>query len=957
MPRVLKNFTGLVLAPWNLKISRRSARLAGIVVLFAAISWGFYIHIPTLSDGHLNAGDDHVHVAFSNELARIWEGEGRFLGWSRLYATGSPIFTLRPPGFYTVTALFHFISGLTVEQSEKLLVLFGFCLYPLTIFIGARLLGLRYLTAVVAGVLAPLPISLWGHTIDAYQYLGVHKQLIAILLFPIVTGALWRLLQQGQYGLLFALSFAGMFMAHPYIAYCFTLLTPCMLIALATAEKSWNWCFTFKRTVLWSLASILIISIWMIPFVTSGEVQPLDPFLSRRNYFDVIVCTTAETLRQLFLGGILDTTKYSGPFGGTEWIAGAEWGWRKNDAHFRIPLLSAAAIFGWLVVVVKPVTAVRGFMSLAFLVGILLLMGPDDFSFMDMIPFAKQFQNIHAIFLFDWAAIMLGAVGISWLIRSSLSYKNRMIAYSACALVSVAVVGSLYTCYAERTLMAKRDVDVRNIYSANGHIQMKPNLHPEWKTFNALVETLKASPEKGGIGSLPQAHDDAVLYNLLPLMVDQPVYSSGFETVGGVRYLLLHGYRSGPRDSYPLQKLFNIRYVVNSHFHRKEELQWHDHAERLYRDKHWELIKVKGDFGELDQLPVHLVGFEGTEREWMKLMRRWLRDVRDGSNPPPWIINLSYLEAFDFKLLKPQLKLMLLGKDAEVPNELEHIEHLHLDWLGSKPIDAIRGKLKENLINIKDKEMKYAPLAYKVIRADRLLESFRITIDVPIGIIMFKRTYYRGWLAKVDDRPARIYRVSPGLQMILVPEGEHVVSWHYTGPNNWKWAKRAFWSGLLLLLILRLYEKIKPQSLARSSSNKELVAGRLFGRKSRYLPSGIWLLFIGIFLFKAYSEVYRKIPVTVQPRAGEHFIDGTVDFYWNLVIGLPKIKQNYEIQVATDKRFKDIIQTKTQDSGNHARISRAFLDDRAYYYRIRLLSDEKNYPWTSPIKFYGIGRS
>ena len=62
----------------------------------------------------------------------------------------------------------------------------------------------------------------------------------------------------------------------------------------------------------------------------------------------------------------------------------------------------------------------------------------------------------------------------------------------------------------------------------------------------------------------PQQHEDSVLYNILPLMVDRLVFICGFEVVGGIYDLLLHKFRGPLRDNYAIQKLFNIRYVVNS---------------------------------------------------------------------------------------------------------------------------------------------------------------------------------------------------------------------------------------------------------------------------------------------------------------------------------------------------------------------------------------------------------
>src|SRR5262245_58038412 len=97
-------------------------RLVGLTLLFSVVGWWLYLHVPALAPGFLDAGDDHVHVAFENELARIWRDAHQVFGWNRLYATGAPMFLLRPPGLYFAVVLCHFVSGLPIEQAHKLVV-------------------------------------------------------------------------------------------------------------------------------------------------------------------------------------------------------------------------------------------------------------------------------------------------------------------------------------------------------------------------------------------------------------------------------------------------------------------------------------------------------------------------------------------------------------------------------------------------------------------------------------------------------------------------------------------------------------------------------------------------------------------------------------------------------------------------------------------------------------------
>jgi len=935
------------------RIGERGVRIAAILLLFAAVCWGFYIHLPTLNDGYLNAGDDHVHVAFANELARIWQGEGHFLGWSRLYAAGAPIFMLRPPGFYTVAAATHFLTGLTVEESLKLVVLFGFCLYPISVFLGGRLLGMGLGASLGAALLSPLAISLWGHSIDAYQFLGVYKQELAILLFPLAVGSLWRLFKTGEYGLLFAIVFPCMFITHPYIAYCFALLAPCMLLSLATLEPGWNWKATFVRTLLWSIPALCLVGIWLIPFATSPEAHVIDPFLSRRNYFDVIVSTTAETLRQLFLGGIFDTTRYSGPFGGSEWIVDAEWGWIRNDQFWRFPVITAFAVLGWIVVLVRCNSPLRAFLGLSFLLSLVLFMGPDDFPLIDYIPFAKQFQNIHSIFMLDWAAFMLGGFSIGWLFRKVAAIRQKSLRTPLVVVVALCVAGALASGYAERTVAAKRLIDVIRIYTDNGRLAMKPGIFREWAEFQSVLDQLEVG-EAGNVMGYPQQHQDSVLYNLLPLMSDRQVFICGFEEVGGIYDLLLHKFRGPLRDNYAIQKLFNIRYVVNSPFYRKEPMTWHENTELLFKTKFWEMVRIKGEFGDFDLVPKNLAGFFGTEREWQSLMEEWLRRVSDGAKELPPIVNFSNsgLSAEDERRIAPLIDLVVLGDGAEVTDAFRGVESLHLESLGNKPVEKILQELKDKETTGKPGKLELEPLEYDVVRSGRKEEVFKITVADEPAPVLFKRMYYRGWQAFVDNTQTPIYRISPGLQMVLLPAGTHEVTWRYTGPNNWRWSVAGFWIALASIAALVMFGKRRPVPVIASRKGGGEAGKAKAEQILRNVPVMISLVLIGVFVVKVVSEAYYRIPVTIRPQQGQVLSDGMEDFFWNNVIGIPKGRQRFRLEIATDPEFQDILVTREAE-GNKERFRKLFKPGGTYYYRIRLEVDDKPFTWSRPIVFYG----
>jgi hypothetical protein len=964
----------------RLMVSKKIQKILCLLFLFIIIFGAFLIHHKTFKPGYLNAGDDHIHVAFSNELKKIWSEEGRVLGWSKLYGTGAPIFMMRPPGFYIVTNVISFFTGLTIEESLKVAVALGFCLFPLSIFICGRLLGLGFGASFFAGVIAPLPISLWGHTIDAYQYLGIYKQLFAILTFPVAVGSLWRLMKNGDCGLLFAVSFPFMFITHPYIAYSFVLIVPFMIIALMSQEIDWDWLKGISECMMWSIPAFFFLCFWLIPFMFSPETQVIDPYMGLRNAFDVVTCTTAETLRQFFLGGLFDTTRFAGPFGGITWVKGNEFGWLSNSSWVRFPIISLFSFIGLLIVILKSKSSVHGFLSLCFFFAMVLFIGPDDFPVLDIIPFAKKFQNIHAIFMLEWVAIMLSGIACYWLFQKSTRFTNNYTKYMAITIFVLFFVFSYGSAIYERTRTGMTLIDIRNINTQNGELSVKPDMFVQWRHFIPVVEKLKESREMGNIAAFPLSHDDSVMYNLLPLMVDRQVSISGFEMVGGVYHLLLNKFRTNVRDNYNLQQLFNIRYIINSPFHRKIKMDWHKNIDPIFEDKYWELVRVKGKFGEIDSLPLSFVGFVGSERSWQQMMEQWLKKFEDGDPNLPWIINFTHssLQNSDIHKIKPFIKLTIQSDDFPIHKLLKDIRIVKSSALLSNPINQLKNELgiKNNSQN--DKSINLQPFNYEVLEKSRKSESYRVNSETNSHPLLFKRTYYRGWRATINGKKTPVYRISPGFQMIIIPHGNHVLKWYYTGPNLWWLGSGLFWLACVIIIVFTWRQKrraVFPDNTITIDHEKK-EATSLRKKRIHYIPSGICGFFILIFAYQTMMEGYFKVPVTILPYSGQVIEGSACDFSWNYVVGIPKNEQKFHLQIAEDSEFMRIIESKTV-TGNHTRINDIFKHPGPYYYRIRLTTGDgtinkqlpgttttsksrkkddtefKTYKWTKSIKLYG----
>lgn len=119
-----------------------------------------------------------------------------------------------------------------------------------------------------------------------------------------------------------------------------------------------------------------------------------------------------------------------------------------------------------------------------------------------------------------------------------------------------------------------------------------------------------------------------------------------------------------------------------------------------------------------------------------------------------------------------------------------------------------------------------------------------------------------------------------------------------------------------------------------------------------YIPTGIWIIFLGIFAVQVISEAYFKIPVMILPYPGQSLKNGTGDFYWNYVVGVSKKKQLFRLEIASNSDFKKIVKTKLSPI-NHVRINNVFKGKGPYYFRLRMEADGKVFSWSRPIKVYG----
>jgi len=69
------------------------------------------------------------------------------------------------------------------------------------------------------------------------------------------------------------------------------------------------------------------------------------------------------------------------------------------------------------------------------------------------------------------------------------------------------------------------------------------------------------------------------------------------------------------------------------------------------------------------------------------------------------------------------------------------------------------------------------------------------------GMVIASETYFPGWQAKVDGKPAEIHEVYGALRGVVVPAGEHRIEMRYR-PASVRWGAAGTLCGLVVALAL-----------------------------------------------------------------------------------------------------------------------------------------------------------
>jgi Gpi18-like mannosyltransferase len=362
-----------------------------------------------------NLNDSAFHLLMVRWASgQIHEGRIPLDGWFPDLSLGSSFFHHYQSLPQTLTAYASALTGAGNWTSYLWFQYLLLALWPVSVYLGARLLEWDRWTAGAAAAVSPLIVSTPGYGFEqgsyTWQGYGVYSQLWGMWLLPLAWGLTWQAVARGRrYAA--AAAALGLTMACHFIA---------------------------------GYLAVLTVGVWVI--VAAG------PFL-RRAGRGALVAIGAMLVASWVLVPLIGDTKFSnqsayykGTFFNDSYGARKVLGWLVHGQLFdagRFPVITLLALLGAVMCVVGARRDPRGRALLgAFVLGLFLFFGrPTWGRLLDLLPGFGDVQIHRFLMGVDMAAILLAGVGLGRVLRESYAFAWRSFpAYRATTAGAAALV-------------------------------------------------------------------------------------------------------------------------------------------------------------------------------------------------------------------------------------------------------------------------------------------------------------------------------------------------------------------------------------------------------------------------------------------------------------------------------------------------------------------------------------
>jgi Gpi18-like mannosyltransferase len=388
--------------------------------------------------GETTAAPNLNDSAFHLQMVRwadgqIGEGRVPLDGWYPYLSLGSSQFHHYQSLPHTLTAYTARVTGAGDESTYLWIQYLLLALWPIAVYLAARLLGWGRWTAAAAAAVSPLIVSASGYGYEHASYTwrgyGVYSQLWAMWLLPIAWGLTWRAVARGRYYAAAAAALALTIACHFITGYLALLTVGVWVIALGR----WGVLRRAGRAALVTGGSLLVASWVLVPLI--GDTR----WTNQGEYYKGSIFNDSYGARKvlgwLFTGDLFD--------------------------HGRFPIVTILFFAGVLVLLVRARRDVRARVLLgAFTLSLLLFFGRPTLGWaLDLLPGFGDVQIHRFVVGVDLAGILIAGVGLGWLVGTASRVAGRLatgwlppgrLAVVAGAVALLLCVGVLEPAWADR---------------------------------------------------------------------------------------------------------------------------------------------------------------------------------------------------------------------------------------------------------------------------------------------------------------------------------------------------------------------------------------------------------------------------------------------------------------------------------------------------------------------------
>ncbi len=431
------------------------AALVGLACLF----WLVVLRGETKPAQNLNDSAFHLQMVRWAH-GQISEGRVPLDGWYPYLSLGSSHFHHYQSLPHTLTAFAAHITGASDEHTFLWIQFVLLALWPVSVYVGARLLDWSRWTAVCAAIVSPLVVSAPGYGYEhgsyTWQGYGVYSQLWAMWLLPLSWGLTWRAVTRGHHYAAAAAATALTIACHFITGYLAILAVGVWVIVGAGLVRR------ASRAALTVAGSLLVASWVLVPLV--GDTK----WTTQSEFYKGTIFNDSYGARQVL-----------------EWLVTAD-----LFDHERFPVLTLLVLVGVIVCLdrVRRDSRARALLGISGLSLLLFFGRPTLGRVLDLLPGFGDVQIHRFVIGVHLAGILLAGVGLGWLARTLYEEAARRLParYAMVAGVGLVVlgVGLLEPAWSEHVSYHRQGVDlIREQQAAD---------ESDGRRLDALIGTVKA---------------------------------------------------------------------------------------------------------------------------------------------------------------------------------------------------------------------------------------------------------------------------------------------------------------------------------------------------------------------------------------------------------------------------------------------------------------------------------